>query len=72
MSGFEEPVDLRYLGCHWGQAYLISYWHGRYQAARKDDGTILAADTAEELLGLIRADYARNPVPRPRPPACGG
>jgi len=59
-----ENVDLQYLGWHWGQAYLVSYWRGRYQAARKDDGTMLTADTAEELLLLIRADYARKPVPR--------
>ena len=62
-----EPVDLRYLGFHWGQAYLVSYWQGRWRAARKDDSTTLRADTAEDLLELIRADYAARPVPRRAP-----
>jgi hypothetical protein len=37
---------------------------GRYEASRRDDGTVLTADSADALLDLIRADYASNPVPR--------
>jgi hypothetical protein len=36
---------------------------GRYEG-RRDDGTVLTADTADALLDLIRADYAERPVPR--------
>ena len=60
-----EPVDLNYLGFHWGGPYRIGYRAGKYRAVRADDGTELAADTADELLDLIRADYVRKPVPRP-------
>jgi hypothetical protein len=61
-----EPVDLNFLRWHWSSAYEISYRAGKYQAARRDDGTVLAAGSADELLELVRADYARRPVPRQR------
>ncbi len=64
MSGFEEPVDLAYIGEHWGGPYKLSYSGGLYRAVRADDGTELAAGTADALLVLIRADYAAKPVPR--------
>ena len=34
------------------------------QARRRDDGTVLTADSADALLDLIRADYAARPVSR--------
>jgi hypothetical protein len=59
-----EPVNLAYLIHHYGEAYEINMRRGRYEASRRDDGTMLTADSAEELLSLIRADYASRPVPR--------
>lgn len=65
MTAVTEPVDLNYLGFHWGGPYRIGYRAGKYRAVRADDGTELTADSADELLKLIRVDYARKPVPRP-------
>ena len=70
-----EPADLAYLCHHYGEAYEINMRRGRYEARRRDDGTMLTADSADALLGLIRADYASRPVlrsagtaaPDPRP-----
>jgi hypothetical protein len=59
-----EPVDLGFLRHHWDGAYRIYRSAGRFRAARRDDGTIISADTVEELLEAIRADYARKPIPR--------
>ena len=60
----EEPVNLAYLCHHYGEAYEINMRRRRYEARRRDDGTTLTAGSADELLGLIRADYAARPVPR--------
>lgn len=59
-----EPVNLAYLIHHYDGAYRVNMRRGRYEAARRDDGTVLTADTADALLDLIRADYAAHPVPR--------
>ena len=59
-----EPIDLAYLCHHYGEAYEINMRRGRYEAHRRDDGTLLDASTAEGLLEKIRADYAQRPVPR--------
>jgi len=59
-----EPVDLAYLVHHYGEAYEVNVRRGRYEARRRDDGTMLTADSADALLDLIRADYASRPVPR--------
>ena len=59
-----EPADLAYLCHHYGEAYEINMRRGRYEARRRDDGTVLTADSADALLDLIRADYASRPVPR--------
>jgi hypothetical protein len=59
-----EPVNLAYLIHHYGEAYEINMRRGRYEARRRDDGTVLTADTAGALLDLIRADYAERPVSR--------
>jgi hypothetical protein len=59
-----EPADLAYLIHHYGEAYEINMRRGRYEARRRDDATVLTADSADALLDLIRADYASNPVPR--------
>ncbi len=64
MTGFGEPVGLGYLIHHWSDAYEINMRHGRYEARRRDDGTLLTADSAEALLNEIRADYAAKPVSR--------
>ena len=62
-----EPVGLAYLIHHYSEAYEINMRSRRYEARRRDDGTTLTADSADALLGLIREDYARKPVPRDRP-----
>ena len=68
-----EPVNLAYVVYHWSDAYRVNMRHGVYEAIRRDDGTLLTADSAEELLDLIRADSAARPVPRadqPQPLDC--
>ena len=72
-----EPVNLAYLCHHYGEAYEISMRRRRYEARRRDDGTMLTADSADALLDLIRADYAARPVSRrtagadrPQTPSC--
>ena len=59
-----EPIDLAYLIHHYGDAYEINMRRGRYEARRRDDGTVLTADSAGALLDLIRADYTTRPVSR--------
>jgi hypothetical protein len=59
-----EPVDLAYLIHHYGEAYEINMRRRRYEARRRDDGTVITADSADGLLDLIRADYAARPVSR--------
>jgi hypothetical protein len=59
-----EPVNLAYLCHHYGDAYDINMRRGRYEARRRDDGTVLTADSAEDLLEKIREDYRAHPVPR--------
>ena len=72
-----EPVNLAYLIHHYGEAYEINMKRRRYEARRRDDGTVLTADSADALLDLIRADYSARPVSRriagadrPRTPGC--
>jgi hypothetical protein len=72
-----EPVNLAYLCDHYGEAYDVNMRRGRYEASRRDDGTVLTADTADALLDLIREDYAARPVSRriagadrPETPSC--
>jgi len=72
-----EPVNLAYLCHHYGEAYEINMRRRRYEARRRDDGTVLTADSADALLDLIRADYSARPVLRhvtgddpPETPSC--
>jgi hypothetical protein len=72
-----EPIDLAYLCHHYGEAYEINMRRRWYEARRRDDGTMLTADSADALLDLIRADYAERPVSRriagadrPQTPSC--
>jgi hypothetical protein len=57
-------ADLAYLTWHWGAAYEITYRLGQYRAVRRDDGAMIRADSAGDLLDAIRQDYAARPVPR--------
>jgi hypothetical protein len=57
-------INLAYLCHHYDEAYEINMRRGRYEARRRDYGTMLTADSADALLGLIRADYASRPMPR--------
>ena len=72
-----EPVNLAYLIHHYGEAYEINMRRRRYEARRRDDATVLTADSAADLLDRIRADYAARPVSRriagadrPETPGC--
>ena len=57
--------DLRW---HYGEAYLIELIGRRWVAQRRDSHATMSASSPDELLGLIRTDYAAHPVPRdPRP-----
>jgi hypothetical protein len=56
--------DLAVLRWHWGEAYEITMRGGIYRAARRDDGAVVTAPTAERLRAEIRADYLARPVPR--------
>lgn len=64
-----EPIDLAYLVHHWSDAYDVNMRHGRYQAIRRDDGSAITRDTAEQLLAEIRDEYRIRPVPRDLPTA---
>lgn len=55
----QELWELRW---HWQDAYEIDC--DPWRAARRDDGRQLQADSSEELLTAIRADYNARPVPR--------
>jgi len=57
----EALDDLRW---HYGDAYLIELIGDRWVAQRRDSPATMSAGSADELLGLIRADYAAHPVPR--------
>jgi len=59
-----EPIDLAYLIHLYGDAYEVNMRRGRYEARRRDDGTVLTADSADALLDLIREDYRAHPVSR--------
>jgi len=64
MSDWETPLDD--LPYHWGDAYLIHYFPGpdKWVAQRRDSHATMSTDSADGLLGLIRADYAAHPVSR--------
>ena len=61
MSETAALADLRH---HWGEAYEISCRLGQYRAVRRDDSSVVRADSAGGLLAAIREDYAARPVPR--------
>ncbi|MGH3420379.1 MAG: hypothetical protein ACRDOD_12430 [Streptosporangiaceae bacterium] len=57
--------DLRW---HYGEAYLIELIGDRWIAQRRDSHATMSAEGPDQVLDLIRADYAAHPVPRdPRP-----
>ena len=61
-------TDLEDLRWHYGDAYLIKRIGSRWVAQRRDSHATMSAGSPDQLLGLIRADYAAHPVPRdPRP-----
>ena len=65
MAG-EWAADLDDLRWHYGEAYLIHFFPGpdKWVAQRRDSHATMSADSADGLLGLIRADYAAHPVGR--------
>jgi hypothetical protein len=60
----DRTGDLAELRFHWGAAYEIDYGLGQYRAVRRDDRSVVRADSVEQLLAAIREDYAVRPVPR--------
>jgi hypothetical protein len=77
MAG-DWKTQLDSLRWHWGSAYLISHPQPDvWIAQRRDTRETLRAESATELLDLIRADYAAHPVSRriagadrPESPGC--
>ena len=71
-------ADLDELRWHWDTAYLIHFFETADKGAqRRDSHATMSADSADSLLGKIRADYARQPVgrriagaDRPETPGC--
>lgn len=57
-------ADLDELRWHWGSAYLVRRISGRWVAQRRDSHATVSAADPDQLLGLIRADYATRPMPR--------
>ncbi len=69
MAG-DRDADLDELRWHYGEAYLIHYFPGpgRWVAQRRDSHATMSAEGPDQMLDLIRTDYAAHPVPRdPRP-----
>ena len=65
MQPDEQLKELRW---HYGEAYVIDHLDdGRWLAQRRDDRQTLQAGSPDELLAMIRADYAARPVPRQLP-----
>jgi hypothetical protein len=63
----DRADSLESLRWHWGSAYRIAYRRGQWTAERRDDGRVLEAGGPEQLLAMIREDYAKDPVPRDLP-----
>ena len=78
MGEYTVTDDLSELRWHWGSAYLIEHPEPDvWLAQRRDDRSVLRAESAGELLDRIRADYAERPVSRqitgadrPETPGC--
>jgi hypothetical protein len=69
MADFGAMTALGDLQHHWGSAYMISHLEPDiWLAQRRDDYATLRAEGPEQLLYLIRQDYARKPVPRRQRP----
>ena len=74
----EYTDDLASLQHHWGSAYWISHpAPDVWLAQRRDTRETLRAESASELLDLIRDDYVAHPVSRrtagadrPETPGC--
>ena len=61
----DDDSDLDDLRWHWGGAYVIGHMGpDLWLAQRRDDRKVLRADNPENLLEVIRADYAKRPVNR--------
>jgi hypothetical protein len=59
-----ESVSLGYLQHAYGAAYDIRMRRGQLEARRRDDGSMVRADTADAMLAELREDYAARPVSR--------
>lgn len=61
----DDPTgELHFLRWHWGEAYEINYICGQFHAKRRDNGAMVHAVTADDMLRAIYDDYSARPVPR--------
>jgi hypothetical protein len=60
----DDQSALAELHWHWGVAYEISLAEDGWAARRRTGTSLLAGSSADELLRLIRADYAENSARR--------
>jgi hypothetical protein len=68
MESAADRDELKALDFDWGEAYIIGYEGGCWQAGRRDSaGHLLTARDPEQLRAAIRADYELRPVPRDLP-----
>jgi hypothetical protein len=67
VTAMTEADALKQLAHHWGEAYAITHpAPGRWLAQRRDGQEWITAPDPDVLWARIAADYARQPVPRPR------
>lgn len=62
--GSDDESALADLRWHWGAAYEISIAENMWTARRRTGASLPPADSAGELLHLMRADYAEGAAPR--------
>jgi hypothetical protein len=59
-----EQHDIDMLRRHWGDRYAITHYPGgKWMAVW--GASVLVADTAEDLIVAIRADYEKRTAPKP-------
>jgi hypothetical protein len=60
-----ESWALAELRHHYGEAYHLEVWGGRWRAKRRDGkGGWIIRDSVDELWEAVRDDYRRDPVSR--------
>jgi len=68
VSGVDQERALDALRLAWGDAYDIGFGRGEWTATSRDAGKrAFTGDTPDALTVKIRADWARQAIPPPRP-----